>query len=122
MRVASCTLVTRSCLAEPLVEKESMATRGLDARQRAGAVRRAQSDAGQLLGVGVDVHGAVGKDHHAIVAIGLFGHSIRKQEDTVLDAGLDLMICKAGRSMSPVEWMAPETRPSASPIFTIITP
>ena len=25
-------------------------------------------------------------------------------------------------SMSPVEWMAPETKPSASPIFTIITP
>ena len=36
--------------------------------------------------------------------------------------GLDLMICSAGLSMSPVEWIAPETRPSASPIFTIITP
>ena len=48
--------------------------------------------------------------------------SIRKQEETVLMPGFGLMICSAGRSMSPVEWIAPETSPSASPTLTIMTP
>ena len=52
----------------------------------------------------------------------LSGISIRKQLDTVFMPGFDLMICSAGRSMSPVEWIAPDTRPSASPIFTIMMP
>ena len=48
--------------------------------------------------------------------------SIKKQEEADFMPGLVLMICSAGRSISPVEWMAPETRPSASPHFTISTP
>ena len=36
--------------------------------------------------------------------------------------GAVLMICSAGRSMSPVVWLAPDTRPSASPWRTISTP
>ena len=62
----------------------------LDTRQRAGAICRAQSDAGQLLGVGVDVHGAVGKDHHAIVAIGLVRALHQEAGRHGLDAGLGL--------------------------------
>ena len=36
--------------------------------------------------------------------------------------GLVLMICSAGRRVSAVEWMAPETMPSAAFFFIIMVP
>ena len=36
--------------------------------------------------------------------------------------GFVLIICKAGRTVSPVECTAPDTKPSANPICTIIVP
>ena len=50
------------------------------------------------------------------------GTTIRKKADTSLVPGLVFRICRQGRKVSAVEWQAPETIPSASPIFTIITP
>ena len=47
---------------------------------------------------------------------------ITKKADTNLVPGAVLRICSAGRSVSAVEWQAPETRPSASPILTIMVP
>ena len=49
-------------------------------------------------------------------------NSIRKLEDTTFMPGLVLMICSAGRSMSPVVCAAPDTSPSASPSFTMRMP
>ena len=42
--------------------------------------------------------------------------------DTSLVPGAVLRIWSAGRSVLAVEWHAPDTRPSASPIFTIMVP
>ena len=50
------------------------------------------------------------------------GTFMTKNELTICAPGAVFRICRAGRSTSPVEWQAPETRPSASPIFTIIMP
>ena len=61
------------------------------------------------------------------------GVKMRKTENgfvDVTDAELDtdetpfavLIICKPGRSVFAVEWQAPETKPSTSPIFSIIAP
>ena len=46
----------------------------------------------------------------------------RKLDETMLTPGLVLMICSAGRSMSPVVCTAPETSPSASSCLTISMP
>jgi len=51
-----------------------------------------------------------------------FGTTIRKNADTSFVPGFVFRICRHGRSVSAVEWHAPDTIPSASPIFTIITP
>ncbi|VWL89780.1 Uncharacterised protein [Collinsella intestinalis] len=42
--------------------------------------------------------------------------------ETSLVPGAVFRICRAGRRVSAVEWQAPETRPSASPILTIMVP
>ena len=47
---------------------------------------------------------------------------ITKKAETSLVPGAVLRICSAGRSVLAVEWQAPETRPSASPILTIMVP
>ena len=122
MAVASWTLVTTSCLALPLVEKLSMATRGsMPARERAeSAAATAMLAISSAVGTGMTAQSA--KIMMPLSPNCLVGHSIRKQEETVFMPGLALMICSAGRSMSPVEWIAPETSPSASPFFSIITP
>ena len=41
---------------------------------------------------------------------------------TSFTPGAVLRICRLGRSTSPVEWHAPETMPSARPVFTMSTP
>ena len=64
---------TLSCLALPLVEKESMATRGVDAAQRACRYRRvAIAMAASCSAVGSMITAQSRKDHHAVVAIGLY--------------------------------------------------
>ena len=50
------------------------------------------------------------------------GTIMTKELETMLIPGLVLMIWRAGRMVSPVEWSAPETRPSASPLWTIMVP
>ena len=45
-----------------------------------------------------------------------------KKAETSFVPGAVLRICRAGRSVLAVEWQAPETRPSASPILTIMVP
>ena len=45
-----------------------------------------------------------------------------KQEEAVVTPGLVLMICSAGRRVSAVEWIAPETMPSAAFFFIIMVP
>ena len=47
---------------------------------------------------------------------------MKNTELTDFTPGAHLMTCRAGRSVSAVEWMAPETRPSTSPIFSIMVP
>ena len=63
---------------------------GLDAGQRAGRFRRADGDVGQRFRVGIDVHGAVGEDHHAVVAVGLVRALHQEAGGHGLDAGLGL--------------------------------
>ena len=50
------------------------------------------------------------------------GTTIRKNADTSFVPGFVFRICRHGLSVSAVEWHAPDTIPSASPILTIITP
>jgi hypothetical protein len=50
------------------------------------------------------------------------GTIMMKELETMLIPGLVLMICRAGRMVSPVECRAPETSPSASPLWTIMVP
>ena len=45
-----------------------------------------------------------------------------KKAETSLVPGAVFRICRAGRRVLAVEWQAPETRPSASPILTIMVP
>ena len=45
-----------------------------------------------------------------------------KNAETSLVPGAVFRICRAGRSVLAVEWQAPDTRPSASPILTIMVP
>ena len=52
---------------------------------------------------------------------GVWVHMMKNAE-TSLVPGAVLRICRAGRSVSAVEWQAPDTRPSASPILTIMVP
>ena len=48
--------------------------------------------------------------------------SIRKIEETTDTPGAVLMIWKEGTIVWAVVWAAPETMPSASPMWTIIVP
>ena len=48
------------------------------------------------------------------------GTTMTKNAETSFVPGAVLMICKDGLSVFAVEWHAPDTTPSASPIFTII--
>ena len=79
-------------------------------------------DLGQTVGIGPHLQAAVGEEEGAVVAQVAVGHVHDEERAHHLRAGSGLQICRAGRSTSPVEWQAPETRPSASPIFTIIMP
>ena len=63
---------------------------GLDARQGARGIGGAQGDVGQGLGVGIDVHGAVGEDHDAVVAVLLVRALHQEAGGHGLDAGLGL--------------------------------
>ena len=50
------------------------------------------------------------------------GTTITKNELASFTPGAVFKICRQGRNTSPVEWQAPDTMPSASPHFTIMTP
>ena len=50
------------------------------------------------------------------------GTHITKNADTSFVPGAVFNICSAGLNVFDVEWHAPETNPSASPILTIIIP
>ena len=52
---------------------------------------------------------------------GVFVHMTMKAETSFVP-GAVFRIWSAGRSVLAVEWQAPETRPSASPILTIMVP
>ena len=50
------------------------------------------------------------------------GRTKMKQEDTIVLPGFVLINCKAGRTVSAVEYVAPPNKESATPIFTNIVP
>ena len=50
----------------------------------------------------------------------LSGQSITKNDEIVLISPAPLIILNTGLNVSDVEWLAPETYPSASPSLTII--
>ncbi len=62
----------------------------LNAGQAARRIRRTQSNVGQLLGIGIDVNGAVGKDHDAVVAVFGLGGLHQEAGRNGLHAGLGL--------------------------------
>ena len=122
-RVASTTLSTTSCLALPLVEKESMATRG-------------SSNPATLLAVWA-VHTAIWASW-AASGIGVTATSpmtstpsspycgvwvMRSMAPLTHEMpGAHLMIWRAGRRVSPVVERAPEICPSASPLLIMRQP
>ena len=120
--VASDTLSTSSCLALPLVEKESIATRGsMPAIARAvSAVEMAISASCFASGFGFTAQSA--KSRNPFSPRCLAGVNIRNAPLTMEQPGLVLRIWKAGRMVSAVVPRAPASSPSASPALIIRQP
>ena len=118
--VASWTFVGTSPLAEPMVEKDSMATFGwvpmYFSHDPADAM--AISDSSSAVGSMFRPQSAnrrVPSSPYSALSVHMM-----KKADTSFVPGAVFRICSAGRSVLAVEWQAPETRPSASPILTIM--
>ena len=120
--VASCTLSTSSCLALPLVEKLSIATRGsMPAIARAvSAVEIAISANCFASGFGFTAQSA--KSRKPFSPKCLAGVNIRNAPLTIEQPGLVFRIWKAGRIVSAVVPRAPASSPSASPALIIKQP
>ena len=119
---ALATLSTFSCLAEPFVEKESIATRGSRPSSALPVCAEAIAISASCSLVGSMFTAQSPNTSTPSSPYFLSCTSIRKQEETVLMPGAPLMICSAGRSTSPVVLIAPATIASASPILSIIVP
>ena len=118
--VASTTLSTSACLALPLLECESIATLGSSLMKNFhdSAEPMAISESSSALGSMLRPQSAsssVPSSPYSSLPVHMM-----KKADTSLVPGAVLRICSAGRRVLAVEWQAPETRPSASPILTIM--
>ena len=122
IRVASVTLSINSCLALPLVEKDSIPTRGsIPANERAvSAVEIAICANSSALGHGLTAQSA--NTNTPFSPNCLAGVIIRNAPLTMLTPGRVFSIWKAGRIVSAVVPRAPATSPSASPFFIIKQP
>jgi hypothetical protein len=84
--------------------------------KRADGLRRGERDVGQLSGVGVRVDGAVAVHEDAV------GQQHEEHARRDGDARRVRMISKAGRIVAAVVCAAPDTIPSARPLWTIMVP
>ena len=119
---ADVTLSTFSCLAEPLVENDNIATLGsMPAIVRAvSAVETAICANSSAVGFGLTAQSANNRNPSSPRC--LAGVNIRKAPDTILQPGLVFNIWKAGRIVSAVVPRAPANSPSASPALIIRQP
>ena len=120
--VASTILSTSGCFALPFVECESMATIGSSSTRSWKDSAEDAAIAESSSGVGFWFRPESANTNAPFAPYSQSGTTIRKNADTSFVPGLVFRICRHGRSVSAVEWHAPDTIPSASPIFTIITP
>ena len=122
-RVASITLSTTSCVALPLVEKLSMATRGSSkpATLRAVcAVHTAICESWLASGIGVTATSPTTSTPFSPNSGFLVIRSMAPL--TQVMPGEHLIICRAGRRVSPVVLSAPEIWPSAPSVLIIMQP
>ena len=122
-RVASTTLSTISCFAEPFVEKLSIATRGSSKPAMAFAVCAVQTaicESWFASGCGVTATSATKRTPSSPYSFA-FVMSIMAPL-TQLIPGVVLIICNAGRNTLPVVFWAPATCPSASPFLMMRQP
>ncbi len=122
IRVASTTLSTSACFALPFVEWDSIATMGsLPVRIRKDSADETAMFA-SFSGSGFCSRPESPKMKVPSAPMSQFGTTITKNAETSFVPGFVFKICRQGRRVSAVEWHAPDTMPSASPIFTIMTP
>ena len=102
-----------ACVALPLVEKESMATRGRTfSRCRASrAVDTAMSANSSTVGSAITPQSARKRTPFSPRRVS--STSMTMQLEAVLLLGATLMIWNKGRNTLPVMWVVPEIRPSA---------
>ena len=111
-----------SPFADPMVEKDSIAILGSSCMKLfheaadAMAISESSSAVGSMLRP-QSANSRVPSSPNSDLSV----HMMKKAE-TSLVPGAVFRIWSAGRSVLAVEWQAPETRPSASPIFTIMVP
>ena len=121
--VASITLSTTSCLAEPLVEKLSIATRG-SAKPATDlavcAVHTAICESCAASGIGVTATSPTTSTPSSPYCFSFEMSSIPPL--TQVMPGAHLIICRAGRRVSPVVERAPLICPSAPSVLIIMQP
>ena len=125
MRAISTAFLTRStssCWVLSFVEKERKATRGVSPVSSAPARAEAIPIAASLTGGGSMLIAQSAKMNSPFSPRGQFGTTIRKKLEIARTPGAGLMICSAGRIVSPVAWIAPARKPSTSPACSIIVP
>ena len=119
---ASTTLSTTSCFAEPFVEKLNSATFG-SIPATAWAVRAVQTAicaSWEASGTGVTATSPITRIPFLPYSGACVSNNIAPE--TQVMPGAVLIICKAGRSTSPVVLRAPANWPSASPFLIIRQP
>ena len=120
--VASTTLSTSACFALPLVEWDSIATTGSSSTSSLKDSAEEAAIAASSSGFGFWFSPESANTKVPFAPYSQSGTTIRKNADTSFVPGFVFRICRHGLSVSAVEWHAPDTIPSASPILTIITP
>ena len=94
----------------------------LFAGQRLEGICGRDGDVRQLLRIRVLLQSGIREDKCAVRTHIAVRNNHQEERGYELGSGFVFRICRHGRRVSAVEWHAPDTIPSASPILTIITP
>ena len=105
-----------------MVEKESMATLGSELMYFFQEPAEAMAISESSSAVGLMLRPQSAKSSVPFSPYSVLSVHMMKNAETSLVPGAVFRIWSAGRSVLAVEWQAPETRPSASPILTIMVP
>ena len=109
-------------MADPWLEWDSMATRGSPSTMDLNPFAAFSATYASLSAFGWTSRPQSLKMNTPFSPNSQSGTTMTKKLLTSLHPGAVFRIWREGRKTSPVEWHAPDTMPSASPIFTIMTP